>query len=93
MINSDCHENIEDITFQSDETWHLEFIDYNEEGFIYARIMLMRPLDGSGFANEQIEFSAEDCGRTGLMFIRFIITDRDGNIETSDESIIEILSR
>jgi len=92
IINSDCHENIEDMAFQSDETWHLEFIDYNEEGFIYARIILMRPLDGSGFANEQIEFSAEDCGRTGLMFIRFIITDRDGNIKTSDEIIIEILS-
>ena len=85
VVDSNCNDPIDDSIFQSDETWNLEFIEYTDEGFKYAVLMFMRPLDGSGFTDENNQFAEEDCGRSGVFDIRFIIEDYTGNIEISNE--------
>ena len=92
IIDPNCNDIIEDSEFQSDETWDLEFIQYNSAGFLYGVIIKMRPLDGSSYEDEHNQFEARDCGRTGLIIIRFIITDLDANQIFSNEIPIEIVS-
>lgn len=91
-IDLDCHESIIDDEWEWREDWILEFIEYTDNGFIYAVPILMRPLDGRGFSNDANEFPPEDCGNTGPMVIRFTITDRDGNIKMSDEISMEVFA-
>ena len=52
----------------------------------------MRPLDGSSYEDEHNQFEVKDCGRTGLIIIRFIITDLDANQIFSNEIPIEIVA-
>ena len=92
IIDPNCNDIIEDSEFQSDETWDLEFIQYNSAGFLYGVVIKMRPLDGSSYEDEHNQFEARDCGRTGLIIIRFIITDLDANQIFSNEIPIEIVS-
>ena len=92
IIDPNCNDIIEDTEFQSHETWNFEFIQYNDAGFSYFVIIKMRPLDGSSYEDEYNQFDAEDCGRMGLILIRFIITDVDGNQIVSDELPIEIVA-
>ncbi len=92
IIDPNCNDIIEDTEFQSHETWNFEFIQYNDAGFSYFVIIKMRPLDGSSYKDEYNQFDAEDCGRMGLILIRFIITDVDGNQIVSDELPIEIVA-
>ena len=91
IIDPNCNDIIEDSEFQSDETWDLEFIQYNSAGFLYGVVIKMRPLDGSSYEDEHNQFEARDCGRTGLIIIRFIITDLDANQIFSNEIPIEII--
>ena len=92
IIDPNCNDITEDNEFQSDETWDLEFIQYNSAGFLYGVVIKMRPLDGSSYEDEHNQFEATDCGRTGLIIIRLIITDLDANQIFSDEIPIEIVS-
>ena len=92
IIDPNCNDIIEDSEFQSDETLDLEFIQYNSAGFLYRVVIKMRPLDGSSYEDEHNQFEARDCGRTGLIIIRFIITDLDANQIFSNEIPIEIVA-
>jgi hypothetical protein len=93
-IDLNCHENIVDDDYWSDEddTWKLTFVEYIDEGFKYAVILYMRPLNGSGYEDTYNQFSAEDCGRTGEFYIRFIIEDDAENIVISDEISVAIIA-
>jgi len=88
-----CHENLVDDDFWSDEddTWKLTFVEYVDEGFKYAVILYMRPLNGIAYQDENNDFPAKDCGRTGEFYIRFIIEDDAENIVTSDEISVAII--
>ena len=92
IIDPNCNDIIEDSEFQSHETWDLEFIQYNSAGFFYGVVIKMRPLNGSSYEDEHNQFEAKDCGQTGLIIIRFIITDLDANQIFSNEIPIEIVS-
>ena len=92
-IDLNCHENLVDDDYWSDEndTWKLTFVEYINEGFKYAVILYMRPLNGIAYQNENNDFPAKDCGRTGEFYIRFIIEDNAENIVTSDEISVPII--
>ena len=92
IIDPNCNNIIQDTEFLSHETWSFQYIQSNDDGFLYGVIIKMRPLDGSGYADEFNQFDATDCGRTGLILIRFNITDLDGNQIISDEIPIEIVA-
>ena len=92
IIDPNCNDIIENSEFQSDETWNFEFIQYDSTGFLYGVVIKMRPLDGSSYEDEHNQFAAQDCGRTGLIIIRFIITDLDANQIFSNEIPIEIVT-
>ena len=92
VFDPNCNDPINDSNFQSDETWNFEFIEYMDEGFKYAVLMFMRPLDGSGYSDENNQFAEEDCGRTGVFDIRFIIEDNTGNIVIKEISNIGIIA-
>jgi hypothetical protein len=89
-----CHENLVDDDFWSDEddTWKLTFVEYVDEGFKYAVILYMRPLNGIAYQDENNDFPAKDCGRTGEFYIRFIIEDDAENIVISDEISVAIIA-
>ena len=91
-IDENCNEPIDDPNFQSDETWHLEFIEFVDEGFKYAVILYIRPLNGSGYEDAKNNFIAEDCGRTGEFDIRFIIEDATANIVISEAISVAIIA-
>ena len=93
-IDLNCHENLVDDDFWSDEddTWKLTFVEYVDEGFKYAVILYMRPLNGIAYQDENNDFPAKDCGRTGEFYIRFIIEDDAENIVTSDEISVAIIA-
>ena len=92
-IDLNCHENLVDNDYWSDEddTWKLTFVEYVDEGFKYAVILYMRPLNGIAYQDEDNDFPAKDCGRTGEFYIRFIIEDAAENIVTSDEISVAII--
>ena len=64
--------------------------------FIYlAEPMPMRPADGSALVDPEtgdIIYPATDCGKTGVMFFRFTVTDQFGFQEIKTDISIEILS-
>ena len=93
IIDANCNEPINDTNFQPDETWDLKFIEYVDEGFKYAVILYMRPLNGSGYEDENNQFPEEDCGRTGEFEIRFILTDYSDVTIFSDEIPIAIIAQ
>ena len=92
-IDLNCHENLVDDDYWSDEddTWKLTFVEYVNEGFKYAVILYMRPLNGIAYQDEDNDFPAKDCGRTGEFYIRFIIEDNAENIVTSDDISVAII--
>ena len=88
----DCNTPIIDSNFQSDVTWTLDFLEFIEQGFKYKVVLLMRPLDGSGYADSDPPFPPEDCGRTGNFEIRFIVSDSAGNDIISDATLVQVIS-
>ena len=93
-IDLNCHENLVDDDYWSDdeETWELTFVEYVDEGFKYAVILYIRPLNGSGYEDAKNNFIAEDCGRTGEFDIRFIIEDATANIVISEAISVAIIA-
>ena len=70
--------------------------DPQNNSFIYlAEPMPMRPADGSALVDPEtgdIIYPATDCGKTGVMFFRFTVTDQFGFQEIKTDISIEILS-
>jgi hypothetical protein len=90
IYDSNCNDPIEDSEFISDDTWKFDFSEYSSNGFLYNESILMRPFDGSEYDDGENQFDAKDCGRTGIMFFKFIVTDNDGLLIESDEILLEV---
>ena len=88
IYDENCNEPIEDSEYQSDPTWILDYVSsYNfGQNHIYHIDIPMRPLDGSAYDNDgNIIFPESDCGRIGAVLFKFIVLDKDGLIDTTEE--------
>ena len=89
---NDCNEPITDDTYQSDETWILNYISSSENIHLYHIDIPMRPLDGSALLDDDgnIIFEESDCGRTGTVLFKFIVTDKDNLSDQISDIVLEI---
>tara|TARA_B100000614_G_scaffold42027_2_gene34876 strand:- start:1393 stop:2256 length:864 start_codon:yes stop_codon:yes gene_type:complete len=96
MINENCNNPINDDEYISDSTWILEHLYSNNNDQIHNFIVdiPMRPIDGSALIDENNNeiFAATDCGRVGLVLLKFIVVDKDGLINEVYDIPIEIIA-
>ena len=92
IIDNNCNDPINDEIFRWETDWVLQFKEYIDIGFKYEVVILMRPLDGSSYEDENVHFEAKDCGQTGSFEIRFIVSDSTGNDIISDAILVQVIS-
>ena len=89
-----CNDPIEDSEYQSDPTWIFDYVSsYNfGQNHIYHIDIPMRPLDGSGYYNDDgtLIFSESDCGRIGIVLFKFTVLDKDGLMDEEFDIALEI---
>ena len=53
----------------------------------------MRPINGQGFYDNDgnLVFSETDCGRTGIVEFKLIVTDKDGMNDMIEGILMEII--
>jgi len=86
-----------------DHPWKFNFIDYYsvngicEASFLYEGFINLRPRDGSAHdeaCDEDGEFysgcAAEDCGKVGEVYLKFIVTDSSDEPTVIDEIRLKI---
>ena len=88
----ECNEPITDDSYQSDETWLLNYVSSYNDNHLYHVNIPMRPLNGSELLDDDgnIVFEESDCGRTGVVFFKFIVTDKDNLSDEISDIILEI---
>ena len=95
IYDENCNDSIEDSEYQSDPTWIFDYVSsYNfGQNHIYHIDIPMRPLDGSGYYNDDdtLIFSESDCGRTGTVLFKFIVLDKDGLMDEEFDIVLEII--
>ena len=94
IYDENCNDSIEDSEYQSDPTWIFDYVSsYNfSQNHIYNIDIPMRPLDGSGYYNDDgtLIFSESDCGRIGTVLFKFIVLDKDGLMDEEFDIVLEI---
>ena len=94
IYDENCNDPIEDSEYQSDPTWIFDYVSsYNfSQNHIYNIDIPMRPLDGSGYYNDDgtLIFSESDCGRIGTVLFKFIVLDKDGLMDEEFDIVLEI---
>ena len=94
IYDENCNDPIEDSEYQSDPTWIFDYVSsYNfSQNHIYNIDIPMRPLDGSGYYNDDgtLIFPESDCGRIGAVLFKFIVLDKDGLMDEEFDIVLEI---
>ena len=94
IYDENCNDPIEDSEYQSDPTWIFDYVSsYNfGQNHIYNIDIPMRPLDGSGYYNDDgtLIFPESDCGRIGAVLFKFIVLDKDGLMDEEFDIVLEI---
>ena len=91
---SDCNQPISDIEYQSDDTWILNYIESDNNNIYTFHVDIpMRPLNGDALydGDGNIIFDASDCGRTGVVFFKFLVIDDDGLTDQIIDIPLEII--
>ncbi len=93
VIDENCNQDIIGDDYVADDTWVLDYNESNTDTtFSYSKEILIRPIDGSALYDEDgnIIFSETDCGRTGIVEFKLIVTDKDGMNDTIQGILMEI---
>ena len=93
VIDDDCDQDIIEEDYISDQTWIFNYTEsLSDTIFIYDEEILIRPIDGSAFyEEEELIFNETDCGRTGIIEFKFVVEDRDGLKDEIEGIILELV--
>ena len=93
VIDDDCDQDIIEEDYISDQTWIFNYTEsLSDTIFIYDEEILIRPIDGSAFyEEEELIFNETDCGRTGIIEFKFVVEDRDGLKDVFEGLILELV--
>ena len=93
VIDDNCNQDIIEDNYISDQTWVFNYLEsISDTTFIYSEEILIRPIDGSAFyEEEELIFNETDCGRTGIIEFKFIVEDRDGLKDEIDGILLELI--
>ena len=93
-IDDNCNQDIIGEDYVSDDTWVLDYNEsINDTTFSFLKEILIRPIDGSALYDNEgnIIFSETDCGRTGIVEFKLIVTDKDGMNDMIEGILMEII--
>ncbi len=72
------------------------YIETCEASYIYIGWMRLRPRDGSALYDEDEEviegYEADDCGKVGTVYLKFIVTDNSDEPTVIDEIRLDIIA-
>ena len=94
---NDCNEPITDDDYFGDDSWIFNYIesadDNNDYSYQYHVDIPMRPISGVALYDEDgnIISGESDCGRTGTVFFKFLVSDKDGLSEYIIDIPLEII--
>ena len=94
IIDDNCNQDIIGEDYVSDDTWVLDYNEsINDTTFSFLKEILIRPIDGSALYDDEgnIIFSETDCGRTGIVEFKLIVTDKDGMNDMIEGILMEII--
>ena len=83
-LNPECNESITDDDYINDDSWIFSYVESNNDdtdhSYQYHVDIPMRPVNGAALydEDENIIFEEADCGRTGIVFFKFLVIDKDG---------------
>ena len=93
IIDDNCNQDIIGEDYVSDDTWVLDYNEsINDTTFSFLKEILIRPIDGSALYDNEgnIVFTETDCGRTGIVEFKLIVTDKDGMSDMIEGILMEI---
>ena len=94
IIDDNCNQDIIGEDYVSDDTWVLDYNEsINDTTFSFLKEILIRPIDGSALYDDEgnIVFTETDCGRTGIVEFKLIVTDKDGMNDMIEGILMEII--
>lgn len=94
IIDDNCNQDIIGEDYVSDDTWVLDYNEsINDTTFSFLKEILIRPIDGSALYDDEgnIVFTETDCGRTGIVEFKLIVTDKDGMSDMIEGILMEII--